>query len=106
MRTMKFRAWDKHLKMMRFFEIHEVHGESIPKDWELMQFTGYQNRQGRDIYFGDILLVGEKACEVVWDDKKGQIQCLAKDGQNMGIAGITSYGYLRGNIYENSELLK
>jgi uncharacterized phage protein (TIGR01671 family) len=62
-REIKFRAWHTRKKAMMFFELDELNDSMITKvedgwyleDCELMQFTGYKDRDGKDIYDGDIL---------------------------------------------------
>jgi uncharacterized phage protein (TIGR01671 family) len=57
MREIKFRAWDKPgQKMITLFDIETTDGVfSGGKYLELMQYTGLQNRNGTDIYEGDIV---------------------------------------------------
>lgn len=69
MREIKFRAWQKDKKMM--CEVKNIHfvseqaslkeKENVTntrpfKDIELMQFTGLYDKNGKEIYEGDILL--------------------------------------------------
>jgi uncharacterized phage protein (TIGR01671 family) len=59
MRTIKFRAWDKERKEM----IQPHDGDFIkwhaPSNWkdcyELMQYTGLKDKNGKEIYEGDIV---------------------------------------------------
>lgn len=74
MREIKFRAWDKKYKQMWFPSLINVGNNSddydslypcpfgdddyvphYPKEAELMQFTGLRDKNGKEIYEGDIL---------------------------------------------------
>ena len=66
-REIKFRAWDKNpncpypmianpLQRCDAFDV--LNKKSIYKDWVLMQFTGLLDKNGKEIYEGDI--VGEE----------------------------------------------
>jgi uncharacterized phage protein (TIGR01671 family) len=72
MREIKFRAWDKDSKRMRYAEdligpggwviqFHGVpleigiHGVFEPENVELMQYTGLEDKNGKEIYEGDIV---------------------------------------------------
>lgn len=93
-REIKFRAWDDEEKMIRKSWTRIAPEET--RGLVLMQYTGLKDKNGKEIYEGDILEI-EKI-----------------DGKVRGTAGMgTAYsdywaGVLEiiGNIYENPELLK
>ena len=122
MRKIKFRVWDKYNKEMLGVEnLDFEYGEmSIrtdmyndyysPKDMILMQYTGLKDKNGKEIYEGDI------------------VNCLAEDDGEIIGKGIVKYiedmtGFFLvsfdgncissilepvviGNIYENKDLLE
>ena len=145
MREIKFRAWDKELKEMfypssiswknKIMWVCGSHGKNkleyeIEKPrTELMQFTGLLDKNGKEIYEGDIVIKKgyiwfdedePNYCGTVeWIYSQWQIiaHCInpkkqgISDGINEGIndegidEGKRSDWEIIGNIYENPELL-
>jgi uncharacterized phage protein (TIGR01671 family) len=126
MRTIKFRAWDKKNKQFWYqFKISSLYGslyfpdDMIREDWELLQFTGLLDKNGKEIYEGDIVKITDPYDE---ESKISLVKCIG-DGfiveWNNGFCGgdsdisLISWAMeddfkfeVIGNIYENPELLK
>ena len=125
-RPIRFRAWDKERKQMAElatmcvgptvtawvktpdgFDRILVDGENA----DFMQFTGLKDREGKEIWEGDIVADNSfeddtrlwrskvtfvKGCFMTFDNENGH--------QPLGIFGVENLEVL-GNIYENPELL-
>lgn len=77
-RVLKFRAWDKNKKVLFSWTFTE--DGLYPQDffnnsnYEIMQFTGLHDKNGKDIYSGDILFNEVKNGTVEWgEDRCGYI---------------------------------
>jgi len=110
MREIKFRAWDKEKKEWVYFGLNEVYGmgQDLPNGYakidfdKLMQYTGLKDKNGKEIYEGDIVTdaVGDKR-EIIFED--GWFCCKYPDGSRY--CPTESNRAVIGNIYENQELL-
>ena len=119
MRQLKFRAWDKISKKMIQPHGGDFIGWHSMLNWEecldVMQFTGLQDKNGRDIYEGDIVKCGYGIAKVVYHLGCWMVQWLDDVEANMELLGLNktfrrgredSEAFeIIGNIYENTELL-
>ena len=134
MREIKFRAWDKADKMM-YAAMTSLHFDGIPhaatfigalgdertvraENLELMQYAGLKDKNGKEIYEGDILgreehecMDGQPVnsyldtCQVIWHQSAWY--CDFWGNENLSIDDYDSTtGEVIGNIYENPELVE
>lgn len=143
MNNIKLRAWHKKYKIMKlvgnianledpvncFISVGYVgtnkKGELVPCNWlleecELMQWTGLQDKDGNDIYEGDIL-AADAGCDVhrlrvVYDNiQEGRWEVhkyVKKSKWELRAAKLDFHGIQKnqfaivGNIYEHAHLLE
>jgi uncharacterized phage protein (TIGR01671 family) len=140
-REIKFRAWDAEKQQMlrgSQFDVEAQNGKVFKitpdlqceyKEWLLMQFTGLLDKNGKEIYEGDIVRILytdwlskpdtdsrtieqylkdiAKVREIIWYEGRW-LTAIKKDGEYYyGSIGVAPHGYIEviGNIHENPELL-
>jgi len=110
MREIKFRAWRPKNKTMIYFEDNLMYIKQIlitlifEKSKYLMQFIGLKDKNGIEIYEGDVLKGITKYNREKFNKNrvyfiKGTIMC-----GNVSLYNCTDIEVI-GNIYENKELL-
>ena len=112
MRKIKFRAWDKREGRM-------IHRPNIPIPcmpesdlYILMQYTGLEDKNGKEIYEGDVLNNGHYKTQVYWNEHTGawsHRSTNVDDALYIYLASNTTFDQellfeIIGNIYENPEL--
>ena len=104
MRPLKFRIWDGNNKHYVYPDVLELNA-----GLEYQQFTGLLDKQGKEIYEGDILKYKR---ENEWDMKPERAVCYFDNGGFWARAKPHSLLYhltdfeVIGNVWENPELLK
>jgi uncharacterized phage protein (TIGR01671 family) len=122
MRTIKFRAWDKKNKSMEYditgFECNDLGIDGVfidgdyhsLRDTELMQFTGLLDKNGKEIYEGDIVKQLDSIYVIEWGnagfDAIRQC-CLGCGTKTTYLISVLSDGHytIIGNIWDNPELI-
>jgi uncharacterized phage protein (TIGR01671 family) len=136
-REIKFRVWNKTDKVMGkpfdIFKIVAISKEIFSRgfsdtfkdgEFELMQYTGLTDKNGKEIYEGDILEnltiskeleeyvnVDNKYCQIIFSEGafrlyfKGDLLCNEPyEIEDIGFYDLNNYQII-GNIFENPELL-
>ena len=79
--------------------------EFDPNDVILMQYTGYKDMKGREVYEGDIVRYYDDRYEVKWIWAGFYLRSIQDDGFDE-LATTENFIEVIGNIYENPELLE
>lgn len=106
MREIKFRAWGPNTEHMWSWEelqpcdVYVLFGcgEKI-----VMQYTGLKDKNGKEIYEGDIVQEAGTVAPVSWDSARARF-VYRTDTLTAGLYGLMCT--VIGNIYENPELLE
>ncbi len=80
------------------------------KRYTIEQFTGLQDRDGKDIYEGDIILwdgVGIHRALVLYTETEGAWTTQYRDDEEPDLLGdIATYSEVIGNVHQHPDLLK
>ena len=124
MREIKFRAWDNVQEVMLSVENIDFRNDlitfneddnSLTDTFEmitLMQYTGMKDKNGKEIYEGDIVGILHMRAEVIFEDGSFRFKWLDKITKrvrkyNEPMFKNTNIVFeVIGNIYENKELLE
>lgn len=131
MKGLRFRVWDIERecyldetelvgitpdgKYILYIEEEEISKLEIEGDYILEQYTGLKDRNGKEIYEGDILGDMWRDGYIAWCDKCKQLQyhiltheCMACLGDVQWYELVNDNGKLEvvGNVHENPDLLE
>jgi len=125
MREIKFRAWLKDtnemievedIRLNKPFMINTTSAWRLEDEIILMQYTGLKDKNGKEIYEGDIVTIGIDEIppfftkgKVVYSPPAFVLEC--EDGMERSLELLLDYSSeevleVIGNIYENPELLE
>jgi len=105
-RELKFRIWYYDQKKFDFnVELKDFSKYSFPLHWcEVQQYTGLKDSKGVEIYEGDIVEIGDRKREVIFN--MGMFYIDENYGDIVPISEVDNIIKVIGNIFENPELLK
>ena len=119
MREIKFRAWDKINKDMFNVESINFQESRVYKDTvsyrefnnvDVMQYTGLEDKNGKEIYEGDIVFesFGENYYKVVFENGSFRAEFEGDfEEHSFELIDVVAQGCeVVGNIYENHELIR
>ena len=75
-----------------------------PENHILMQYTGLKDKNGKEIWEGDIIEVGKNFIGKIEFDKSEAKFCYKTPTSTVGLYGF--HGEVIGNVYQNPELIK
>ena len=122
-RRIKYRVWDNENKSYSdpyssaYYALTQdggldfyCHGdhmkEADPNVYFIEQYTGLKDKNGKEIYEGDIVDDGfSNICKIRWSEDFTAFEATNNDGYVTRIWFAAKYGEVIGNIHENPELL-
>jgi uncharacterized phage protein (TIGR01671 family) len=114
MRKIKFRAWDANYKKMFYAGDNSTFADTTGRlldsfpDEHLMQFIGLKDKNGKEIYEGDVVHIGFKkdfeTGTVLFQNGSYLVDC-NHPGKTVLGRGSENYCEIIGNRYEHPELI-
>jgi len=137
-REIKFRAWNENIKWMskpftfgQVLNFHDQIIKSLSSEEVLMQYTGLNDKNGKEIYFGDVLATSNDNSQPfteydIWSKEEYGYTVVLENKEELGICysnwsvendlmdngyyeknSVYSLGFVEviGDIYSNPELI-
>jgi hypothetical protein len=113
-REFKFRFWDEEMK--DYWDWEEIQNDwesdgyfdtAFRQDhWTCEQFTGLYDKNGKEIYEGDILkTLDGSICFVIWSGTSFWLESPGSEAKDWEYNSFYEHCEVIGNIHENKELL-
>lgn len=109
MKEIKIKAWHKLLKEFvkpHKFLVLNADGQLCNDDVEILQFTGLKDKNGVEIYEGDLLKMDDLIIPVIFHDGSFQIKTNDYQGSSHLMQDRARRFEVIGNMNQNPELLK
>ena len=114
MREIKYRAWNVAKKVMTYASFYQIRTHQVPAfhtlgDFKFMQYTGLKDKNGKEIYEGDIL---PEQWVVMWWPEQAQFVLgngsldVNKAAKEEFVIGLLNSDEVLGNIHEHPKLLE
>lgn len=106
MKKVKYRSWVVDQKRMLHNFSMESNSDSVTEKRVLMQFTGFKDHSGREIYENDLLENELGLVTVIFDEENGWFS-VEDDNYRMVLVDYIRENDFKvvGNIFESDELL-
>jgi len=107
-RVIKFRAWNHIVNRMQIFDLPEIEKQKGAIQWQnlsIMQFTGLHDKNGKEIYEGDIIQspYTNSTFKVFYSSDRPEF--VAEFGMSFLKSDRWAEAKIIGNIFENPELI-